>query len=429
MTDNSMFQKTAKGYSHVDKTLFIKQPTTSITPFSVERQLVDNFVELNIPVNFTDIEGSLYLCGSQLVDLFGVSSNYITQHLNNIYGEYLDRNGIFTVNDVQVGGVTKCDPPSFIIYQLPIEFSSTNQHGSFYSNNIQQVLFYHHDLIVELAHRLNNNRARAISQYIKNLIHDYHRNMFVVHQDINLYPKFKNNLLRIANNFTPERHFMADVNNWLHELAILLPDNWNPDGTINYQKVNDFKRKAHTNAHYYTAELTPIQILAYRSDPNVISFGQENYRGTSRPWNSEVNNVTNYLKLWELRSRTGYLMAVISSAMSEIVHNGKTVYGSDILKKMVHDIDRKYGYNNYYSWQECPEVVIPKLLNISELRIDFKLKVQRYYELFPRKRNLNILEKQEFDTIEKEIGDVVSQEIDMNVDTDQIGIYVNFSHN
>ena len=113
MTDNNTFQKTVKGYSHVNKSMFIKQPTSEVIPFSVERQLVDDYIGLDILVNFTDIEGSLYLCGSQLIDLFGTDEKHIRNHLNNVYGEYLDRNGIFTMNDVQSWGGEKFAPPKF----------------------------------------------------------------------------------------------------------------------------------------------------------------------------------------------------------------------------------------------------------------------------------------------------------------------------
>ena len=110
-----MFEINKQGkYININKEYFIKQTLESVQLFGVTRQIQTNFGNIN--VNFTDINGNLYLTQDQLVEMFNVSKATIGNHINTILGEWL------RLNNMERGGSTISTPLSHTIYSIPVTF-------------------------------------------------------------------------------------------------------------------------------------------------------------------------------------------------------------------------------------------------------------------------------------------------------------------
>ena len=108
-----------KQYINVDKSYFTCHLTTPIQLFNVTRHIQTDRGVLEL--NFTDINGSLYLTQDQLMALFNTSDKSLRDHINNILGSYLEY--VSSSNQVILGG--EIPPPnSYQIFSMPVTTGS-----------------------------------------------------------------------------------------------------------------------------------------------------------------------------------------------------------------------------------------------------------------------------------------------------------------
>ena len=91
MQNQPMFEINGSGrYVNVDKSYFIKQVTECVELFNIKRNI--NSLGHNIEIDFSLINGSLYLNFNQLKNLFDVGDKVLRDHINNVLGFWLHTN-------------------------------------------------------------------------------------------------------------------------------------------------------------------------------------------------------------------------------------------------------------------------------------------------------------------------------------------------
>ena len=376
-----MFKTNAKNqYINVNKSLFIQHVTTPVQLFNVIRPITtDRGI---IEFNFTDVNGSLYLTQEQLETLFNVSNKTLRDHINNILGSYLEY-----MPSTQGGGENP-PPLSYTILQIPVTYDPVHAVGG--GGGVQNVLFYHHDFIVELATRMRGQAAQVIKHSINNIYHEYNKNGFVLNEQLlNTNPIHLNNLKQTVFNYSLERWNMLEMNKSILSLLGLCHDIYGYDAADNDARIRYFLRCCHNTAHISTVGMTALQIRSFRADPNVVNFGQHNYRGKYTPHKSELNNACNFLTNDELLIR----ISVVNEAVGRIrvkLGNNKASY-RDILKMFTMYCVSEYVPFISWNYEDHPETALDRLLQDNDkglLRGRIKQAIDNYIKNYPSRHVL-----------------------------------------
>ena len=352
-----MFQINNSGrYVNVDKNYFIQHLTSPIQLFDVVRHIQTDRGVLEL--NFTDINGSLYLTHDQLEILFNVSHKTLRDHINNILGSYLEY-----VSSIRTGGGQIAPPQSHTIYSIPVTYDKPfnmlelNGGGG---GGSQNVLFYHHDFICELASRMKGHAAQVIKHTINNIYHEYNKNGFVLNEPLlNTNPEVRQGFVNKAKNYTQTRIKNQEL------IRGKIVEFFKPCYDFN---ENDYHQQAMLNGriknslHVYVTGSTAAGIIYSRCNHNLQNCGLTSFAGVN-PTKADVQVALNYYDVFEENIYTGAIYTLFGH-LGRFAYFGESKSVTDMLKYSVYLLSKTHGsFIPFISddYHDYPTTAIPYL--------------------------------------------------------------------
>ena len=241
---------------------------------------------VNVPVEVTYWQRTFWMPQKNIAQLFGVTPQTVTRHIQNIYSEgELDENATCT-----------------FLVQVRNEGGRTVR---------RTIRFYNLNAIIAVGYRVNSPQATAFRQWATSVLHEYMIKGFALNDDMlkngNTFGEdyFKELLARVREIRTSEKRLYQQVLAIFQEICT----DYDKDSNIAREFYQNMQNRFHYAAHGHTAP----EIISQRVDATKPHMGLTTWQGSpnGRIHKSDVTVAKNYLDENELtrlnRLTSGFL--------------------------------------------------------------------------------------------------------------------------
>lgn len=241
---------------------------------------------VNVPVEVTYWQRTFWMPQKNIAQLFGVTPQTVTRHIQNIYSEgELDENATCT-----------------FLVQVRNEGGRTVR---------RTIRFYNLNAIIAVGYRVNSPQATAFRQWATSVLHEYMIKGFALNDDMlkngNMFGEdyFKELLARVREIRTSEKRLYQQVLAIFQEICT----DYDKDSNIAREFYQNMQNRFHYAAHGHTAP----EIISQRVDATKPYMGLTTWQGSpnGRIHKSDVTVAKNYLDENELtrlnRLTSGFL--------------------------------------------------------------------------------------------------------------------------
>lgn len=241
---------------------------------------------VNVPVEVTYWQRTFWMPQKNIAQLFGVTPQTVTRHIQNIYSEgELDENATCT-----------------FLVQVRNEGGRTVR---------RTIRFYNLNAIIAVGYRVNSPQATAFRQWATSVLHEYMIKGFALNDDMlkngNTFGEdyFKELLTRVREIRTSEKRLYQQVLAIFQEICT----DYDKDSNIAREFYQNMQNRFHYAAHGHTAP----EIISQRVDATKPHMGLTTWQGSpnGRIHKSDVTVAKNYLDENELtrlnRLTSGFL--------------------------------------------------------------------------------------------------------------------------
>ena len=239
--------------------------------------------QLELEVNISPEEDTVWLSLDQLSDLFDKNKSTISRHIKNIFSE--------GELDSQV---------------VVAKFATTTQHGAIAGKTQSHITsFYNLDVIISVGYRVKSKRGVQFRIWATNLIKEYMKKGFVLDderlKELGGGGYFKELLERIRDIRASEKVFYRQI---LEIYATSI--DYDPTADVSIQ----FFKKVQNKIHYAIHGETAAEVIYHREDAEKEFMGLTTFSG-NHPTLKEAKVAKNYLNEKELKAMgqlvSGYL--------------------------------------------------------------------------------------------------------------------------
>lgn len=343
--------------------------------FNIPRDFVNQLID------FTDINGSLYLALDQICTISGLTLKTVREHITALQG----------MSTNSTGGAPP--PPCYLsVYSIPVFYPG--QPGSNREGVTNLTSFYHTDLFLAVVSRMaNSQRKFDIQAWTHSIVSTYIQQGFAVDKhalqnDPLVLPRFE--AVTKAHNFSKERQEFAEVWHLLLWLLRHCTGTLMADGKVSPMIVNEFMRSAYNSLYVSATGCSGKWMRDVRANQIIITFGQTNYRGKYSPRKQELGTHANFLHDFELAICNGSAKKAAGFIMYHIHTYGSIAWNEAL------QLFSMACHSHHTPWYGDHLSMWPKTLhdlNTPKGDAPYLVKRQQYLENFPNRHKARSMEE------------------------------------
>lgn len=244
-----------------------QQPTSEVVLYQAKGR--------NVPVQVTYADETFWLSQRGIADLFAVTPQTITRHLQNIYDE------------------DELTPEATCT-----SFEQVRNEGG--RTVRREIAFYNLDAIIAVGYRVSSKQATLFRQWATSTLKEYIIKGFVLNDDMLKNGRafgqdyFDELLGRIRDIRASERRFYQKITDLFQDVSV--------DYDKNSQTARDFFANIQNRFHYASSGRTAAEIINQRADAEKLHMGLTSWKGSpeGRIHSSDVTVAKNYLSREEI---------------------------------------------------------------------------------------------------------------------------------